>query len=69
MGASRSPRLPLLAIAHPPPFVGYSLAGIRVVKAYRAERREGAVFANGVQRLLPGSVSAGHWISRANPTS
>jgi hypothetical protein len=45
------------------------LAGIRVVKAYRAERREGAVFANGVQRLLPGSVSAGHWISRANPTS
>jgi ABC-type multidrug transport system fused ATPase/permease subunit len=46
-----------------------SLAGIRVVKAYRAERREGAVFANGVQRLLPGSVSAGHWISRANPTS
>jgi hypothetical protein len=42
---------------------------LRVVKAYRAERREGAVFANGVQRLLPGSVSAGHWISRANPTS
>jgi len=28
------------------------LAGIRVVKAYRAERREGAVFAGGVQRLL-----------------
>ena len=29
-----------------------SLAGIRVVKAYRAERRESAVFASGVRRLL-----------------
>ena len=45
------------------------MAGVRVVEAYRAEPREGAVFANGVQPLLPGSVSAGHWISRANPTS
>jgi subfamily B ATP-binding cassette protein MsbA len=29
-----------------------SLAGIRVVKAYRAESRESAVFGNGVRRLL-----------------
>jgi len=33
-----------------------SLAGIRVVKAYRAESREGAIFANGVQRLLDNAL-------------
>ncbi len=33
-----------------------SLAGIRVVKAYAAESREGAVFAMGVQRLLDNAL-------------
>jgi subfamily B ATP-binding cassette protein MsbA len=33
-----------------------SLAGIRVVKAYRAETREGSVFANGVRRLLDNAL-------------
>ncbi len=33
-----------------------SLAGIRVVKAYRAESREGAVFASGVQRLVDNAL-------------
>ena len=33
-----------------------SLAGNRVVKAYRAEVREGAVFASGVQRLLDNAL-------------
>jgi ABC-type multidrug transport system fused ATPase/permease subunit len=33
-----------------------SLAGIRVVKAYRAESREGAVFTGGVQRLVDNAL-------------
>jgi ABC-type multidrug transport system fused ATPase/permease subunit len=33
-----------------------SLAGIRVIKAYRAESRENAVFANGVRRLLENAL-------------
>jgi subfamily B ATP-binding cassette protein MsbA len=33
-----------------------SLAGIRVVKAYRAEAREGSVFTNGVRRLLDNAL-------------
>ena len=33
-----------------------SLGGIRVIKAYRAEPREGAVFANGVRRLLDNTL-------------
>jgi len=33
-----------------------SLAGIRVIKAYHAESREGAVFSNGVQRLLDNAL-------------
>jgi ABC-type multidrug transport system fused ATPase/permease subunit len=33
-----------------------SLAGIRVVKAYQAESREDAVFANGIQRLLDNAL-------------
>ena len=37
--------------------LGESLAGNRVVKAYRAEAREGAVFASGVQRLLDNALS------------
>jgi ATP-binding cassette, subfamily B, putative efflux pump len=35
-----------------------TLGGIRIIKAYRAERREHDVFADGVQRLLRRSTSA-----------
>ena len=46
-----------------------SMGGVRVVKGYRAEEREHAVFAGGVGRLLANVVQTLNWVSVLSLTS